>query len=168
MPRPEAEDAAITMNTYKIIGSDQRIYGPVSADQIHRWLSERRVNAHTLVQVDSSPEWQPLCTISEFNAGLVSCPNTDQPPPLDQRSDPRASTKIAAGICAILLGYFGVHKFILGYTSAGLIMLLVSVLTCFVAAPVMAIIGVIEGIIYLVKPDDEFIRTYLENEKTWF
>lgn len=158
----------MTMNTYKIIGADQRIYGPVPAEQIRRWLSESRVNAHTLVQVDSSPEWQPLCTLVDFSVGLVSSPETDQPPPLEQRADPRASTKIAAGICAILLGYFGVHKFILGYTSAGLIMLLVSVLTCFVAAPVMAIIGVIEGIIYLVKPDDEFVRTYLENKKPWF
>ena len=37
--------------------------------------------------------------------------------------DPRAHNKILAGICAILLGSLGVHKFILGYTTAGLIML---------------------------------------------
>jgi hypothetical protein len=37
-------------------------------------------------------------------------------------------------------------------------MLLVSVLTCFVATPVVAIIGLIEGIVYLTKTDAEFVR----------
>src|SRR5437762_10990739 len=36
--------------------------------------------------------------------------------------------KIAAGILGIVLGGFGIHKFILGYQKEGLTMLLVSVL----------------------------------------
>jgi TM2 domain-containing membrane protein YozV len=83
-------------------------------------------------------------------------------------SDPRASNKIAAGVCGIVLGSLGIHKFILGYTGAGLIMLLVSVLTCFVAAPLVHLIGLIEGIVYLTKPDDEFVRTYVEGQRSWF
>ncbi|WNZ44340.1 TM2 domain-containing protein [Leptolyngbya boryana CZ1] len=39
-----------------------------------------------------------------------------------------ASKKIAAGICGILLGGFGVHKFVLGYSTEGVIMLLVGIL----------------------------------------
>ena len=35
----------------------------------------------------------------------------------------RAENKVAAGVCGILLGSFGVHRFILGYTGAGLTML---------------------------------------------
>jgi TM2 domain-containing membrane protein YozV len=155
---------------YKIIGADNRTYGPVPVDQIRRWLTENRVNAYTLAQAEGSTEWKPLGSFPEFGPDLNQQPGVANPPRLDSRfsADPRASTKIAAGICAILLGYFGVHKFILGYTGAGLIMLLVTLLTCFIAAPVMAIIGVIEGIIYLVKPDGEFIRTYIENQKPWF
>ena len=79
-----------------------------------------------------------------------------------------ADKKITAGICAILLGWLGIHKFILGYTGAGLVMLLVTLLTCFVASPIMHLLGVIEGIIYLAKPDDEFVRTYVEGRKPWF
>jgi TM2 domain-containing membrane protein YozV len=67
-----------------------------------------------------------------------------------------------------LLGSLGVHKFILGYTGAGLIMLLVSVLSCFILAPVMHIIGLIEGIVYLCKSDDDFVRTYVDGRKEWF
>jgi len=76
--------------------------------------------------------------------------------------------KVAAGVCGILLGAFGVHKFILGYTTEGLIMLLVSVLTCGFGATVMGIIGLVEGILYLTKTDDEFYNTYLVNQKGWF
>ncbi|MGD0262675.1 MAG: NINE protein [Verrucomicrobiota bacterium] len=81
---------------------------------------------------------------------------------------PRASNKIPAGICGILLGSLGIHKFILGYTGAGLVMLLVTLLTCGLASPVMHVIGLIEGIIYLCKPDEEFVRVYVDGRKEWF
>jgi TM2 domain-containing membrane protein YozV len=79
-----------------------------------------------------------------------------------------ANKKIGAGICGILLGTFGVHKFILGYTSEGVIMLLVSLVSCGTLAIVMQIIGIVEGIMYLTKTDEEFVRTYVEGRKGWF
>ncbi len=79
-----------------------------------------------------------------------------------------ADKKIAAGVCGILLGYLGIHKFILGYTTEGIIMLLVSLLTCGIGASVMWIIGLIEGILYLTKSDEEFVNTYITNKKGWF
>jgi len=81
-------------------------------------------------------------------------------------------SKIAAGVLGILLGSLGIHKFYLGYTKAGLIMLLVSivgsVLTLGIATLVMEIIGLIEGIIYLTKSDEEFYNIYVANQKQWF
>ncbi|MDH3321704.1 MAG: TM2 domain-containing protein [Flavobacteriaceae bacterium] len=76
--------------------------------------------------------------------------------------------KIIAGVFAILLGCLGIHKFILGYQTEGIIMLLVTILTCGIGGFVMSIIGLIEGIIYLTKTDDEFFNTYQLNKKTWF
>ena len=80
--------------------------------------------------------------------------------------------KIACGICGILIGSLGIHKFILGYTTEGLIMLLVTLIggfvTCGISAAVMGIIGLIEGIMYLTKSDDEFYQIYLESKKGWF
>ena len=81
---------------------------------------------------------------------------------------PGAERKIAAGVCGILLGGLGVHKFILGYTMEGLIMLLVSVLSCGILGVVTSIVGLIEGIIYLAMPDDKFVETYITNKKGWF
>jgi len=79
-----------------------------------------------------------------------------------------AEKKIAAGICGILLGALGIHKFILGNTTPGIIMLLVSVLTLGIASPIMGLIGLIEGIIYLTKSDEEFVRIYVQGRKGWF
>ncbi len=155
---------------YKILGTDGRHYGPVSANQVRQWLAENRANAQTLAQVDGTTEWKPLYTLPEFAADFVQAVTVPAPPTLSNAgvSDPRASNKIPAGVCGILLGSLGVHKFILGYTGAGLVMLLVSVLTCFVAAPLIGVIGLIEGIIYLTKPDSEFVRVYVEGQRPWF
>ena len=79
-----------------------------------------------------------------------------------------ASKKTVAGICAILLGALGVHKFILGYTKEGVILLLSTILTCGIGSAVTSIIGVIEGIMYLTKTDEEFINTYIVGKKSWF
>lgn len=76
--------------------------------------------------------------------------------------------KMAAGICGILIGSLGIHKFIIGATTPGIIMAAVSVLSCGIASPIMGIIGIIEGIIYLTKPDEEFNQTYIIGKKGWF
>jgi TM2 domain-containing membrane protein YozV len=76
--------------------------------------------------------------------------------------------KLIAGICGILLGSLGIHKFYLGYSKEGIIMLLVSLLTCGFGVFVMSIIGLIEGITYLTKSDEEFYKTYIINNKGWF
>lgn len=72
--------------------------------------------------------------------------------------------KILAGVMGILFGSLGIHKFVLGYTTEGIIQLVVSVVTCGLAG----IIGFIEGIIYLTKSDEEFYQTYQVNKKGWF
>ncbi len=79
-----------------------------------------------------------------------------------------ADKKIYAGIFAILLGTFGIHKFILGYTKEGVIMLLLTLFTAGYGALVMALISIIEGIIYLTKSDQEFVQTYMSSKKGWF
>jgi TM2 domain-containing membrane protein YozV len=79
-----------------------------------------------------------------------------------------AGKKLAAGICGILLGQLGIHKFILGLTTPAIIMLLVTLLTCGIGWPVMHIIGIIEGILYLTKSDEEFYRLYAVEKKGWF
>jgi TM2 domain-containing membrane protein YozV len=83
-----------------------------------------------------------------------------------------SNRKLAAGLTGVFLGAFGVHKFVLGYTRPAVIMLVVSLagglVTCGLASFVMGVIGLIEGIIYLTKTNEEFQRTYLDATKEWF
>lgn len=71
-------------------------------------------------------------------------------------------SKVVAGILAILLGFLGVHKFYLGYTKEGIIQILLN----FVC--LAGIFGLVEGIIYLTKSDEEFAATYVNGRKGWF
>ena len=160
---------------YRIIGKDGQQYGPVTAEQLRNWIAENRANAQTLVQADGAQEWKPLTAFPEFAADLkphlasaATPPTISLPPYSPCAAASRASNKIPAGICGILLGSLGIHKFILGYTGAGLIMLLLTVLTCGIAGCVLHVIGLIEGIIYLCKTDDEFVRVYVDGRKEWF
>ena len=79
---------------------------------------------------------------------------------------------VAAGLLAIFLGVFGVHKFYLEYHTTGFIMLgvtiLGSLLTIGIAAGVVWLIGVIEGIIYLTKSQSEFEQLYVFNKREMF
>ena len=77
---------------------------------------------------------------------------------------PGAEKKIVAGILGILLGGLGIHKFYLGYTKEGVIQIIVTFVTCGVGG----LIGLIEGIIYLTKSDEDFVATYINAKKGWF
>ena len=84
----------------------------------------------------------------------------------------QASMKVPAGICGILLGSLGIHKFVLGYVTEGIIMLLITLigglLTCGIASAVMHVFGLIEGILYLSKSDADFVNTYVVRRQGWF
>jgi TM2 domain-containing membrane protein YozV len=72
--------------------------------------------------------------------------------------------KVLAGVLAIVLGGLGVHKFVLGYTQEGIIQLILGVVTCGIGG----VIGLIEGIIYLTKTDEEFYQIYQVSKRGWF
>ncbi|WP_432412445.1 TM2 domain-containing protein [Rasiella sp. SM2506] len=89
---------------------------------------------------------------------------------------PIENKKMLAGLLGIFLGGFGAHKFVLGYTREGLILLgilLVSFpLMCIIIGAftmyIPIIIGLIEGIIYITKTDEDFYNTYQVGKKPWF
>lgn len=79
-----------------------------------------------------------------------------------------SSKRILAGVLAILLGSLGIHKFVLGLTTPGVIMLLLTLCTCGFGGAVMGVIGLVEGIIYLTKSDEEFYQCYIVEQRGWF
>ena len=55
---------------YRIIGTDQKEYGPVSADEVRRWIAERRLHANSLVRAEAATEWKALSLYPEFSNAL--------------------------------------------------------------------------------------------------
>jgi TM2 domain-containing membrane protein YozV len=96
--------------------------------------------------------------------------------PLADAFGPGHKSPIVAGLLALFLGGFGVHKFYLGYNSQGVMLLVGTVLSYLLTMVIIGIIplmiiGVvclIEAIIYLTKPEAEFNAIYVEGQKPWF
>ena len=79
--------------------------------------------------------------------------------------------KMAAGLLALFLGSFGIHKFYLGCNTSGVIMLVIWFVGLFMFAIPSLIIGLIafiEAIVYFTKSDEQFYEIYVKNEKCWF
>jgi len=55
---------------FKLLGTDKKEYGPVSAEQIQAWIAQGRANARTQLQAVGSIDWKPLAEFPEFAAAL--------------------------------------------------------------------------------------------------
>src|SRR5436305_5342305 len=55
---------------YKIVGGDQKEYGPVTADELRRWIAEGRLNGQSLVRAEGQTDWLPLMSYPEFAEAL--------------------------------------------------------------------------------------------------
>ena len=66
---------------YKIIGVDQREYGPVPVEQVRKWIAEGRANAQTKAWSEGSSEWKTLADFPEFADLLTAKGAVAQLPP---------------------------------------------------------------------------------------
>jgi hypothetical protein len=82
------------MSMYRIIGADQKEYGPVAAEQVRRWLAEGRVNGQTLVQPAGATEWKPLASFAEFGMAPGAQPG-QRPPESAPPPPPEAASETA-------------------------------------------------------------------------
>jgi prepilin-type processing-associated H-X9-DG protein len=110
---------------YKIIGADGQPYGPVNAEQIRRWILEKRIKAETLVQIEGATEWKPLESIPELAAELKT---TSSGTPVQPPIATTVSKNSGMAVASLVLGILGVF-------------------TC----GITALFGLILGIIAMVK-----------------
>ena len=125
--------------------------------------NEQNTNEHSESSAENLKE-ETKSTANEFKEGW------------NEATKGGENKKMLAGILGIVLGGFGAHKFVLGYNKEGFILLgilLISfTLMCVIVGAftmyIHILIGLIEGIIYLTKSDEEFYETYQANKKPWF
>lgn len=120
---------------YKILGADQKEYGPAGADEIRQWIVQGRANAQTRVQVEGSAEWRPLNTFPEFAAALAAVPTSPTSVPASPMSG-RSTLKTN------------------GMAIAGFVLSLLSLLCCFIGPP-FSILGLIFSCIGLAQINKE-------------
>lgn len=79
--------------------------------------------------------------------------------------------KIIAGLLAIFLGGWGIHKFYLGYKKEGFTMIALTLLgnlTFSIVSYAVGLVGLVEGVIYLTTSNEKFNRIYVEGNQPWF
>lgn len=144
---------------YSVIGVDGRHYGPVDIATLKQWCKEGRIIATTQLYDPISGRTFAALDLHEIRVLLTSHapptapsyqapyrhPTPFQPHLMDPYWMPKS--RLAAGILAILLGCFGVHRFYLGHNSVGVAMLLITVLTCGYGSIITAPWALVEAIL---------------------
>jgi len=116
---------------YRLLGNDQKEYGPVSLDAVKQWIAERRANARSLARAEGGADWKPLAEFPEFSAALAAAARPPSLPILPAHAGAGAvlpAAHSALAIASLVLG-------LLGFCSAGL----------------SALVGLILGIVALVR-----------------
>ncbi|MDE6311290.1 MAG: NINE protein [Muribaculaceae bacterium] len=121
--------------------------GPMTASQVAAY----KVNENTPVSVDGV-NWSPLYNYPEL-MGMINGASNNA---VDNK-------KLIAGICAIIVGTLGVQYFILDKPVAGVITILLSIVTC----GLWGIVTLIQGIMMLMMTDEEFERKYVYSTSTF-
>ena len=111
-------------------------------------------------KINSRAEICPYCGVRQQDVG------SSQPEYMAEAAT--SSKKTSAALLAFFLGGLGIHKFYLGYSTSGLIMLLVSLISCGLLALPIGIIALVEGVIYQTKSNEQFYEEYILNKKEWF
>jgi TM2 domain-containing membrane protein YozV len=77
-------------------------------------------------------------------------------------ASPTSKSKWIAALCAIVGGWFGLHKFYLGRGGAGVLS------AVFFWTGIPFLIAMVEIVIYLTKDDETFHEDYEVDRRAWF
>jgi hypothetical protein len=92
---------------YKIIGADQREYGPIGVEQIRQWIAEGRVNGQTKIQAEGSTDWKSVAELPELAVLLPARPGPIMiSPPAVAANNPLAVWALVTGIASFLCCQF--------------------------------------------------------------
>ena len=93
--------------SYTIISGDGDEYGPVSIEDVARWIRTGRVNERTLVRSDEASQLQPLVQVPELALLL-----TGALPPKPGKVKAIAIMTLAGGVWSVVvaLGLVGVKQ----------------------------------------------------------
>lgn len=113
---------------YTIVGGDGQKYGPVTAEELRRWISQGRANSQTLTQAEDGV-WKPLAAFPELMEGQATPP---LPPPM-------AAEPVHSPVPVATTGF--------RTNSMAIAALVLSIVGLFCCGPIFSTIGLILGIV---------------------
>lgn len=138
--------------------------GPMTAEQ----LAAYSLNAHSQVWHEGMADWMQAYNFPELMEIIA---RTNPPhyapgyPPYNAQADINTTGKdhVVAGLLAIFLGGLGIHYFYIGKTTAGILCILLTLVTL----TIWSIISFIQGIVMLTQSQQQFEEKYVLNPATF-
>ena len=113
-------------------------------------------------QFDDSVSYCPSCGASMSQSQTGTTMPESRPAPAAPEKD-----RIVAGILAILLGCLGIQYFYCGKNSAGVICILISVLSCGIGAAILELLTIIQGVLMLTGTQEAFMEKYVKTNSSF-
>lgn len=136
------------MEYYLIV--DNTVVGPMTADQLVCYHLTKESSVST-----DGMNWRPLYTYPELVERMRNSPSA----PMSALE----SKRILCGILALLVGTLGIQYFVIGKTTAGILTIVLSIVTC----GLWGIVMFIQGILMLTMSDEDFERKYVASPATY-
>ncbi len=160
--------------TYFVRGTDGKFYGPADLPTLSQWATEGRILADTVLVDQATNQQVTARNVPGLTHHFQLAPTTVQAPfqqqqqnwqnppaPYSQAPQPLAArpgpygyyarkSKLAAALLAFFLGGLGIHRFYLGYTTIGIVMLSVCLVGSFVCCGLGAMITGVWAIVDFV------------------
>jgi len=131
-------------SSFKVLGGDQKQYGPVTESELRQWIAEGRLNAQSLVLLEGGGEWRPIGSFPEYVEALRGSgalpPATESPKDWAQKILAR-EPEFSIGDC--LSGGFS-------FLGANFGFIVVAVFVVWALNLMMAFIPFIGGIVHLL------------------
>lgn len=142
------------------INNNGQQYGPMDKSQLKAY----GLTPESYVWHSGMEQWQQACYVAELHDVLY--PGTSSfekvPPCPPNFYQPSGKDRIGAGLLAIFLGGLGIHYFYLGKTTAGILTIIITLVTCGIWATVMFI----QGIVMLTMTQQQFDDKYVYTDST--
>ncbi len=119
--------------------------GPIDEATIRGLLTSGQISIDTLVWTTGMSSWVPLQQ-SSLGAGLPTPPSAVPSYPMPVQGNQIAKDRVAYILLAVFIGHLGIHNFFAGYTSRGVIQLVITIVTCGIGGIATWIWAIIEAI----------------------
>ena len=119
--------------------------GPIDEATIRDLLTSGQISIDTLVWTTGMSSWVPLQQ-SSLGAGLPTPPSAVPSYPMPVQGNHNAKDRVAYILLAVFIGHLGIHNFFAGYTSRGVIQLVITIVTCGIGGIATWIWAIIEAI----------------------